>query len=250
MGVDNAGSKGEKSGDATMRSQSSEYGRSFDALGLTGKFVRCYESHPPLPLKDGLIIYGGSCSTPIIHDADVYVGFDFSMKKSSMSYPWVPGESFLFPIQDMGVPHDLAQFKKLVEWLEVQLIAKKKVHVGCIGGHGRTGLVLSVLVHNMLDMPDSTLYVREKYCEKAVESVAQVDWLFQHFGIKKVAPRKEHGLSKDFARPVAQAPAAICFPKPPVKETYQFKSDTKKGPVQAKAKQMSIWGNGSPFKGG
>lgn len=157
---------------------------------LTQPYRRCYETHPPLPLLDGLKVYGGSCGYPVILDADIYVGFDLSMKRTSRRFPWEPGEEVLYPIQDMRAPTDLDSFKKLIEWLSVQLIAQKKVHLGCIGGHGRTGTVLSALVKEMMEEEDATTYVREKYCKKAVESEAQINFLHKHFGIKKVEPTK------------------------------------------------------------
>ncbi len=150
---------------------------------------RCFTTHPPLKIGDHLI-YGGSCSTPVVTNADVYVGFDTYMKASPMRYPWEPGESFLFPIPDMGIPASLVDFKKLIEWLALQLTANKLVHIGCIGGHGRTGLVLSALVTHMTGEKDSITYVRTNYCKKAVESMSQVKFLMEHFGISEVAAAK------------------------------------------------------------
>lgn len=151
---------------------------------------RCYESHPPLKIGE-YTIYGGSCAHPIVKDADVYVGFDLSMRSTSRAYPWEAGEEFLYYIQDMSVPEDPASFKKFIAYLSAQLIAQKKVHLGCIGGHGRTGLVLAALVTYMTGELDSISYVRKNYCEKAVESAKQVDFLNRHFGITKVLGYKE-----------------------------------------------------------
>lgn len=155
-----------------------------------GMTARCFESHPPLPLKDGLVIYGGSCSSPIVRDADIYVGLDHSHARSPKAYPWEVGESFLFHITDMHAPNDPAQFFKLIDWLVVQLIAQKKVHIGCIGGHGRTGTVLSALVSVMMDEKNAIGYVRKHYCQKAVESAAQIEFLSKHFGVTREAPAK------------------------------------------------------------
>lgn len=155
-------------------------------------YKRCYESHPPLEILD-YKIYGGSCGSPIVHDADVYVGFDYSMKKSTLSYPWNSGDSFLFHIQDGGVPMDVAEFRNLLTWLSAQLTANKKVHLGCIGGHGRTGTVLAALVLVMTGNKDAIQYVRENYCKKAVESQAQVHFLQTHFGLNPAVPSKHSG---------------------------------------------------------
>lgn len=165
-----------------------------DAMGkvMTG---RCYTSHPPLKIGEH-VIYGGSCIEPVIGDADVYVGLDHGMKMTKRYYPWRDGTEVKFLIQDMGVPENADDFKDLIAWLSTQLAAGKKVHVGCIGGHGRTGMVLSALVKVMTGNEDATTYVRENYCQKAVESQRQVDWLNKHFGIKPVSPAK--GFSSDF----------------------------------------------------
>lgn len=157
---------------------------------LPGGTGRCYESHPPLTI-DGHQIYGGSCISPVVTDADIYVGFDYSMKKSSKQYPWEGGESFLYSITDMNAPSDPDSFLKLITWLELQLIANKKIHMGCIGGHGRTGLVLAALVKHMTGNADAITYVRGNYCRKAVESSAQIEFLHKHFGIKQVEPAKD-----------------------------------------------------------
>lgn len=160
-----------------------------------GQFKRCYESHPSLPITVGdktYQVYGGSCSRPVVGDADVYVGFDMSHQRSDKAFPWVSGESFLYYIADMTAPSDPATFKALIHWLSVQLIAGKKVHLGCIGGHGRTGTVLAALVQYMTGEVDAITYVRANYCQKAVEAACQVRFLKDHFGIKEVAGAKEY----------------------------------------------------------
>ncbi len=228
---------------------------SFDAVK-----VRCFQSHPPLILNDGLQIYGGSCSSPVVTDAEVYVGFDYSMKKSPLSYPWESGESFLYPIQDMGAPSDWPSFAKLVEWLAVQLTAKRKVHIGCIGGHGRTGLVLAALVKTMMNEEDAIAYVRKNYCVKAVESSSQVDFLAHRYGIKKVAPAKEHHGSVA----VQPHPHGIARKEPerkgigssggvvrdwvnePVSKKFSVEG-AKLKETKFSGKVKSIWGHKSPF---
>lgn len=152
---------------------------------------RCYETHKPLPLGDGIVIYGGSCGTPLIQDADVYVGLDYSMDPTTQKFPWEGGASVFFPIPDMGVPSNPSRFSGMIEWLSVQLIAGKKVHVGCIGGHGRTGMVLAALAATMLKRTDAIKYVRENYCHKAVETEKQVQFLVKHFGVESVEPTKQ-----------------------------------------------------------
>jgi hypothetical protein len=86
------------------------------------------------------------------------------------------------------------EFKKLIAWLDEQLSSGLKVHVGCVGGHGRTGTVLSALVAARIARGveiavdgDVIGYVRTNYCKKAVETAAQVEFLVQHYGVKSVS---------------------------------------------------------------
>ena len=166
--------KGGKSG------KSDTYSTKADSFG------RCYHKHPALKLPGTeLVIHGGSCLSPIVKDADVYVGFDHGMSFSQKSWPWKKGTEFLFEIQDMSVPKDPDEFKKLVSWTRKQLEAGLKVHCGCIGGHGRTGTFFAALVADFGE-PDAITYARKNYCQKAVESTSQVNFLHEHFGVKKV----------------------------------------------------------------
>jgi len=155
---------------------------------------RCYESHAPLAIGD-YKIYGGSCSRPIVKDADIYVGFDHSMSFSGGNYPWTEGTEFLYHITDMAAPKDADSFMKLIEYLKQCLCIGKKVHIGCIGGHGRTGTVLAALVSHMTGEKHATDYVRKHYCKKAVESKSQIAFLKDHFGITPAKPTKEYAAS-------------------------------------------------------
>lgn len=154
---------------------------------------KCYESHPPLKIGDYLI-YGGSCSTPVEKDADIYIGFDYSMRFTPASYPWNGGtQEVLFRIHDMQAPDDPKEFRKLVEWTAEQLKAGKKIHAGCIGGHGRTGTFLAALVKHMTGNKDAIKYVRDNYCHKAVETETQIGFLEEEWGIKYQEPTKSFG---------------------------------------------------------
>jgi hypothetical protein len=102
--------------------------------------------------------------------------------------PW-HGSAVYFYIPNMGVPKSIDEFKNLLNWIMARLKDGKTVHIGCIGGHGRTGLVLAALTQLITNDPDATQRVRDEYCEKAVESKEQVEWLQKHFGINPVKPR-------------------------------------------------------------
>lgn len=221
---------------------------------------RCYESHPALKIGEHLI-YGGSCIHPIVTDADVYVGFDLGMPRTRKAYPWEPGESFLFTIKDQHAPDDIGQFTKLIDWLAVQLIAQAKVHVGCIGGHGRTGTVLAALVATMTGEKDAIAYVRQHYCQKAVESQAQVDFLVKHFGIvaAHVEPRYGSG-SKQWESdwlPISTGTGSrgrsgnvLKYSRdtvPPTKSGGSVISALDRASAEPTVSPMSIWGANATF---
>lgn len=183
-------------------------------------FQRCYTKHPPLKLPGtDMVIYGGSCSDPVVVDADVYIGFDHSMRWTERHYPWKKGDEIYFRIQDMGAPQKPEEFEKLVNWTIDQLKAGRKVHCGCIGGHGRTGTFLAALVSKFGEV-DAVSYVRQNYCQKAVESQSQIEFLHQHFGITKVAGTKGSG-SKSYGKSGSHSSSVV-----------PYKGDTSRGGVK------------------
>lgn len=144
--------------------------------------ARCLTTHPGINI-DGYVVYGGSCKSPVITDADIYVGLDPSTCHHNNAYPWQEGYSFKYLIPDMRAPSNPKEFKELINWLVKQIRCANKVHIGCIGGHGRTGTVLVALVAVMTDTKDAIAYVRKHYCAKAVESQEQVDFLVKYYGV-------------------------------------------------------------------
>lgn len=143
--------------------------------------ARCHDSHPGLKIGE-YTIYGGSCVYPSVTDADIYIGFDKGMGHQG-KFPWEGGVEFCYYIQDRHAPENVKSFDQLLAWTESQLIAGKKVHAGCIGGHGRTGLFFAALVRNLEPkIIDAIGYVRNNYCKKAVESQAQIDFLVKEYG--------------------------------------------------------------------
>jgi hypothetical protein len=177
------------------------YGKSSKSSSGSVKIAsRCYESHPALKLvKDGkdYFIYGGSCSYPVVKDADVYIALDGYSPSAHSEFPWNPKPEHEalhvhFPITDMHVPSDTPEAMKMVTWICNQLQLGQKVHLGCIGGHGRTGTILAAVVAEFMGEKDAITYVRKNYCPKAVESTEQIKWLGKHYGIKSVAGSKAH----------------------------------------------------------
>lgn len=101
---------------------------------------------------------------------------------------------------------------------------KGKVLIHCMGGHGRTGTALCVLLA-IVNGPgkDHVKWLRKHYCEKVVESKAQFDYL-REFGITSTCeprPLIVHQSSFDFTKSsfnptqesynLTKAPAKIGF---------------------------------------
>lgn len=166
----------------------------------------CYTTHPGLPIKE-FVVYGGSCYSPMVKDADVYIALDPGAPNTKASWPWTAQTEVLFPITDMSVPKSKKDFLDLIDWTAEQILAGKKVHVGCIGGHGRTGMVLAALVFVIAGTEDAITYVRKHYCQKAVETAGQVAFLNKAYGIKVVAGHKSH-----YAPHNSKYPADSYFP--------------------------------------
>ncbi len=208
----------------------------------------CYMSHPALPLGD-YKIYGGSCSHPAVKDADIYIGFDYM--PDVKSYPWDfdPTAPIIvhFPVQDMCAPKDTVAFACMVTWVCDQLRAGKKIHAGCIGGHGRTGTFFAAVVKEFLGESDAISYVRKNYCTRAVESDAQINFLSKHYGITPVSGSK----AKVSARTVGALPTGFSavsgLRAPPV--TLSTSNSIKKGYFATCHPVMSrrcIWGRKIP----
>jgi hypothetical protein len=167
------------------------HGHKHEGKKWQNTYVKCLESHPVLSLGGGTLI-GGSCLSPTVTDADVYIGFDYGMKVLK-TRPWAGEKAPMhihYEVQDMHAPKDAAEYIELVKWTVAQLEAGKIVHAGCIGGHGRTGMFIAAVYKSITGEVDAITKVREIYCTKAVESKAQVDFLHQHFGITKAEPAK------------------------------------------------------------
>lgn len=150
---------------------------------------RCHESHPVMKIGGGTL-FAGSCINPR-PDYDAYVGLDGSMHLEATGYPWAKNriEHVHFPITDMKAPPEPELFKELVEWICNQLQEGKKIHVGCIGGHGRSGTLVAAVAAKF-GHKDAIAWARQHHCKKAVESQDQVNFLVKHYGVTQAPPAK------------------------------------------------------------
>jgi hypothetical protein len=183
-----------------------------------GSYKRCYHTHPALMLPGtDKRIYGGSCEDPSVKDANIYIGFTNSMRWTERHWPWKKGAELSFYIPDMGIPSKPEEFHKLVKWTKTQVDAGHKVHCGCMGGHGRTGMFLAALV-SLYGEKDAIAYVRKNYCHKAVESTKQVNFLMKEFGVATAIGSKETGGGYHTGGTSRQVPAVITAPRKSILE--------------------------------
>ena len=81
------------------------------------------------------------------------------------------------PTQDFSIPDVDAATQGLKETVKA-VLAGKKVYVGCMGGIGRTGLMLALLAKSFGE-EDPVRYVRATYYSHAVETAAQKQFIVE-----------------------------------------------------------------------
>jgi len=90
--------------------------------------------------------------------------------------PWMPKLAVqLYQIYwpDMGVM-DIQRLLPLLKWTGEQIVAGKRIEIGCMGGHGRTGTFLACLMVVFgWDGKEAIKEVRRQYCDSAIETPAQ-----------------------------------------------------------------------------
>jgi len=85
-----------------------------------------------------------------------------------------PYPVLLVELQDYAAP-PIETLREVIRVIVTLVRADHKVEIGCVGGHGRTGTILAGLT--MLDgspADQAIAHVKKIYCERAVESEAQI----------------------------------------------------------------------------
>jgi hypothetical protein len=136
------------------------------------------KNHPELNIGGG--IFTGGKNIEQIQKSDLYVCLDYQYLPSNYIFDssqktHLNGKLRIVfaPFQDMGIPKK-ENLKIVINKIIPVLKKGGRVHVQCIGGHGRTGTVLACLIHKINKETNPVNWVKHNYCEKAVESYAQV----------------------------------------------------------------------------
>ena len=129
----------------------------------------------PLNFPDGTVVYGTSLSRASYRQTTP----DFALYLDS---GWkAEGMAIMLPWRDYGLPavsDGMARYaiREAFAWAK----AGAFVEVGCIGAHGRTGVVLAcmaLLADPKLTADEAIRFVRTAYCEHAIETREQEWWV-------------------------------------------------------------------------
>lgn len=145
--------------------------------GTTSKAVSTYYGkcrHYGFPLKfpDGVTVYASSSNSKRAFKDNP----DFGLY---LDWIWKPSwRSEFIDWPDYDVPNNFEDaYDAIIEMYE-RAKNGKKVEVGCIGGHGRTGTVLACMgVIAGLEARKSVSFVREEYCKETIETDSQSWWV-------------------------------------------------------------------------
>ena len=87
------------------------------------------------------------------------------------------GQICYYPIEDFEtLPTDILE--RVVTEILTNLEQGKLVGLFCLGGHGRTGYIAACVL-GLLGIEDPIEYIRTNYCNKAIESNAQIKGISQ-----------------------------------------------------------------------
>ena len=156
----------------------------------------CHEGNTKAFMKDGIQVWGGGTNKdvdPFMCDVVLDLTHGVRENEWSESIPtgWkskaLKSDTIIldFFITDMSAPTNATREFWEILWKDLKKFKTKgktlNVLAMCIGGHGRTGTVLTALMvasgYNKIVEGNPIKWLRENYCHKAVESKRQTDYL-------------------------------------------------------------------------
>lgn len=152
------------------------------STSTTTTYQKCRHYQQPVTMPDGTVIYASSSrswaaesTTGPMFTPDLGIYLDGCWKPDTIAYH-VGCPDYNIPLPSVTQVLWIAE-----EGLRLAREGQR-VEVGCIGGHGRTGLMLAVMATlTQPDIEDAVTYVQTNYCSHAVESEVQ-EWYVE--GIK------------------------------------------------------------------
>lgn len=107
------------------------------------------------------------------------------MTSPGMDVPWQDKlftQQVLLDWPDFSTPNDMVPMIEVVDWMLDQIKDGKKLETACMGGHGRTGTMLALLLCAQGVYPATAVErVRKTYCKEAIENAKQIDYIAQFY---------------------------------------------------------------------
>lgn len=148
---------------------------------------KCRHKHHEVKLYDGTSIYCSSVNQTL-DDMDEQVTPDFGLYADHSWRPHWRNEFIDWP--DMRIPSDRETSLQQIWEGYCRAADGQFVEIGCIGGHGRTGVILAGMylaaADGQVTAQEAIDFVRKEYCDSAIETAKQ-EWFvnfisYQWFG--------------------------------------------------------------------
>jgi hypothetical protein len=148
--------------------------------GTQATYTKCRHYHVPINVAEDVIIYPSSMNNNP-RTEDTHINPDFGLYADTGWKPAWRNEFIVFP--DYSIPSfDIAI--EQITWAVEYAAEGAVVEIGCIGGHGRTGVILACMKvwgSHRDDKPisavDAVKWVRSNYCSHAIETKEQEWWV-------------------------------------------------------------------------
>jgi hypothetical protein len=165
-------------GDCRVSWELDEQARCHDAQHIHQEY-EVHRHRAEVQLPDGARVTAVSFHAPAPYERDVAPDFGLYLD-DRWQPPWAH-EHVDWP--DFGVPADREAFTVALLDLLERARSGQVVEVGCLGAHGRTGTALACLAVLAGLEPDRAVdWVRAGYCDRAVETPQQADFVTQFRG--------------------------------------------------------------------
>lgn len=144
----------------------------------------CRHTEDPVIFPDGSFVLASGWHLRAAEDTPP----DFGLYLDQQWQPSWPAHVLEWP--DFGVPSSQSAADAAILEVRRRARAGERVEVACIGGHGRTGTVLACLaILAGVPVGEAVQWVRQTYCERAVQEPAQ------HYWVEQFARRHGRGLT-------------------------------------------------------